>query len=188
MLRKTILVLGILVSVVAGYGATPPPWPPISQPEIQLTFEPVSGDHLPEGVSLYHKSDNETPDETAARIVNIAQVHLSAGKEVDLIVKADEGGSAGTYYDIYKKKDGGYETIGWLGAGFNIKILAKYNGYHQIEFWSRGGGGSYVRLLYRYIKGQYKCIRIDDYERAEYADDVQQMQQYYVGTRKPDDN
>ena len=43
--------------------------------------------------------------------------------------------------------------------------MEAYDGKPQIEVWSRGGGGSWSRELYRYIKGEYRSIRIDDFEQ-----------------------
>ena len=43
-------------------------------------------------------------------------------------------------------------------------MLELYRGKPQIEIWGRGGGGYWSRSLYRYISGEYRCVRTDEFE------------------------
>jgi len=45
------------------------------------------------------------------------------------------------------------------------RLLAPYVGRPQIEVWGRGGGGSWTRELYRYENGEYRSVRIDEFEQ-----------------------
>jgi hypothetical protein len=46
------------------------------------------------------------------------------------------------------------------------RLLEDYNGKPQIEIWGRGGGGNWSRCLYRYVSGEYRCVRIDAFEES----------------------
>ena len=151
---------------------TSPPWP--KAVGAHLTFKTVAAANLPDGVALYDKGD-QTPEERAKRSVGIAHVDLNGDGVPELVVAADEGGSAGGYYDVYQRRHGQYQNIGWLGAGGAPMLLSRHNGFYQLEVWSRGGSQDRVRQLFRYSHGAYHCIRIDDFHIGE-----------YVGTRKPD--
>ena len=148
------------------WAAPEPKWPKEVRSLAESDFKAVSGADLPSGVSLYNKGD-ETLEERARRVVHIASVDLDGDSVPELIVKADLGGSAGVYYDVYRKEPNGYRHLGNLGAGFGIKLLSRAGGFLQIEIWSRGGGGDYVRLLFRFDHGEYRRVRTDDYHGYE---------------------
>lgn len=42
-------------------------------------------------------------------------------------------------------------------------VLERFGGYLQFELWTRGAAGSWSRHLYRFARGQYRCVRIDDF-------------------------
>ena len=171
MIFRVLLFAGLFAATTALAG-TPPPWPKAAGPH--LAFKTVSATNLPDGVALYNKG-GQTPEERAGRSVGIARVNLNSDGVPELVVAADEGGSAGGYYDVYQKRHGHYQNIGWLGAGSTPTLLSRHNGFYQLEVWSRGGSQDRVRQLFRYFRGTYHCTRIDDFHAGEYA-----------GTRKPD--
>ena len=140
-----------------------PKWPKTIRELKEADFEPTAAKDIPQGVALYNRGEDETPESRSKRVIHIARVDLNGDSVPELVVGADAGGSAGGYYDVYQKQGDAYKCIGNLGAGFGIRILAKNNGFCQIEIWSRGGAGAYVRELYRYEKGEYRNVRTDDY-------------------------
>ena len=146
--------------------ATEPPWPREIRQIAMSDYKPVLVANMPEGISLYNHP-NETLAQREKRILHIASFKIKSSSDDVLIVKADEGGSAGAYQDIYRKQKGGYVCIGQLGAGFGIKLLTSYGGYPQIEYWSRGGGGNFTRELFRFEHGKYKSIRGEDFRGYE---------------------
>ena len=157
MIFRALLLAGLFAATTARAG-TSPRWP--KAVGVSLTFETVSAANLPEGVALYDKGD-QTPEERAGRSVSIARVDLNGDDIPELVVAADEGGSAGGYYDVYQKRHGYYQNIGWLGAGSGPTLLSRHNGFYQLEVWSHGGSQDRVRQLFRYFLGAYHFIRID---------------------------
>lgn len=75
------------------------------------------------------------------------------------------------------------------------RILEDYRGFPQFEVWSRAGGGSWCRSLYRYEGKEYIWIRTDEFtDFAEFARDktiTTNMPEdkailYFVETRYPE--
>ncbi len=132
---------------------------------------------MPDGISLYAHPD-ETPEQRKQRVLHIASVDLDGDSVPELLVQADEGGSAGVYCDIYQKRHSSYRQIGFLVAGSHISLLSPFGGYNQLEIWSRAGAGAYTRLLFRFERGEYRCVRIDEFRGYEGT---------YLGTRKGDE-
>lgn len=44
-------------------------------------------------------------------------------------------------------------------------VLEIWQGHPQFEIWGRGGGGYWTRGLYRFIEGQYRAVRYDEFEQ-----------------------
>jgi hypothetical protein len=42
-------------------------------------------------------------------------------------------------------------------------VLDRFGGYPQLELWTRRDAGLWSRHLYRFVRGQYRCVRIDDF-------------------------
>src|SRR5688572_29926399 len=42
-------------------------------------------------------------------------------------------------------------------------VLERFGGSLQFELWTRGAAGSWSRHLYRFVRGQYRSVRIDDF-------------------------
>jgi len=76
------------------------------------------------------------------------------------------GGSGGPIVEITIRERKGKWIAHLLTQSVGERLLEAYNGRPQIEVWSRGGGGSWSRELYRYIKGEYRSTRIDDFEHV----------------------
>ncbi|MEM1060445.1 MAG: hypothetical protein AAGK14_14620 [Verrucomicrobiota bacterium] len=73
------------------------------------------------------------------------------------------GGSGGPFYMIVTPtKDGGFEEIGSLQGGFELR--KSHGGWAQIEVASRGGGGTMSRVLLRHEKGRYRAVRNEDHD------------------------
>jgi hypothetical protein len=107
-----------------------------------------------------------------------------------------EGGSGGPMMDIKlrHKKSGRVYDVG--GQTVGERLLEDYDGHPQIEIWGRGGGGSWSRCLYRYVRRQYRCARIDEFTESESrANDKSRTATlphskdvlYFSETRIPDD-
>lgn len=112
------------------------------------------------------------------------------------------GGSGGPMveYVLRDKKTGWKATL--LEQSTGQRVLEDYRGRPQLEIWGRGGGGSWSRELYRYIDGEYRSVRLDEFEetphhhnegalRAEMPSsrqgrgDDQEEHLYFVETRLP---
>ena len=45
-------------------------------------------------------------------------------------------------------------------------LLELRSGYPQLEIWGRGGGGYWTRGLYRFVSGEYRAVRYDEFEES----------------------
>ncbi len=82
-------------------------------------------------------------------------------------------------------------------------VLESWHGYPQLEIWGRGGGEYWTRCLHRFVSGEYRCVRCDEFEewprhhnehaltvRAPFAPNGQEDDElgrtlYLVGTHIP---
>ena len=105
------------------------------------------------------------------------------------------GGSGGPIGQIDIKNQKSQKKYSFDFQTVGARILEFYNGLPQFEVWSRAGGGSWCRSLYRFEKGKFQNMRIDDFTEFSFkatdksitttltrSDDTL----YYVGTRYPD--
>ncbi len=75
------------------------------------------------------------------------------------------GGSGGPIVKITIKDRTGLWQASLTTQSVGERLLAPYLGRPQIEVWGRGGGGSWTRVLYRYVNGEYRSVRIDQFEQ-----------------------
>ena len=92
----------------------------------------------------------------------------SRGYEVSLRVPSDpkiqsSGGSGGPMVEITLHDMKRHWSTSFTEQSVGERLLEDYRGKPQIEIWARVGGGSWVRGLHRYISGQYRCVRIDEF-------------------------
>ncbi len=74
------------------------------------------------------------------------------------------GGSGGPIVEIkLRDRKSGWSSI-LTEQSVGQRLLESYNGRPQIEIWGRGGGGYWSRELYRFLSGEYRSVRIDDFE------------------------
>jgi hypothetical protein len=74
------------------------------------------------------------------------------------------GGSGGPIVEITVRDTKSHWSATFGGQSVGERLLEDYHSKPQFELWGRGGGGDWSRLLYRYISGEYRCVRIDDFE------------------------
>ncbi len=74
------------------------------------------------------------------------------------------GGSGGPIVEIalHDLKSGWKTKL--LTQSVGQRILESWNGRPQIETWGRAGGGTFTRILSRFIAGEYRDVRVDDFE------------------------
>ena len=176
-MKPIILLLAILLPVAA-MGAEPDiakiPWPKALQ-------------DFPRGEAVSFTSGNyrislRVPDDPA-----IQAAGGSGGQMVEFTLRDTKGPWSATLTE---------QSVG-------ERLLESYDGRPQLEIWGRGGGGSWSRSLYRYISGEYRCIRTDAFEEAPRHNnqnspaaempsarrgkaDQQSEKLYFVETRLPD--
>ena len=104
------------------------------------------------------------------------------------------GGTGGGMVDIVVENvRTGAERKEWEQS-VGIRILEFYHGWPQFEIWSRAGGGTWCRSLYRFTGKDYEIVRTDDFTESDFdakdksrtttmpgEDDVL----YFVETRVP---
>jgi hypothetical protein len=96
----------------------------------------------------------------------------------ELFIDDGTGGSGGRGWSIYEKINRNWKRIG-DGIGAPI-ICAPHNGYFQIAYWSRGGGGTFGKCLLRFEGDRYHLVRLEDWKDI---DDEGHRQ--FVGARDP---
>jgi hypothetical protein len=89
-------------------------------------------------------------------------IDLRGDHHKQLIINNGGGGSGGRSWSIYDKIAGKWKMIG-EGQGAPI-ICSKYNGYHQIAMWGRGGGGNFTKELLRFEGDRYHLVRLEDWK------------------------
>ncbi len=72
-------------------------------------------------------------------------------------------GTGGTFFMILTPGNGSYRSIGTI-QGFGFQFHAAKNGWLQIEYVSRGGGGNYTRFLLANDEGKYQGIRTEHHD------------------------
>ena len=94
---------------------------------------------------------------------DVYYVDLNEDGEREMIVCLGRDGIT-TDFAVFQRHADKWNDIGAIiGLG---KICAMANGYYQLESDRDYRGGSTGRNLYRFIKGQYRLIRSEEYERG----------------------
>jgi hypothetical protein len=76
------------------------------------------------------------------------------------------GGSGGPIVELtLRDRKSGWHTR-FTTQSVGERLLVSWHGKPQIEIWGRGGGGSWTRELYRFIEGEYRSVRIDEFEHV----------------------
>lgn len=78
------------------------------------------------------------------------------------------GGSGGRIYTftVSHLPSGRRRTFDDQSVGVRL-LRPLFDGRPQLEIWGRGGGGSWSRCLTRFVRGEYRCVRIDDFTELE---------------------
>jgi hypothetical protein len=73
------------------------------------------------------------------------------------------GGSGGSIAVIEVRNKSNKLITSLTTQSVGGRVLETYQGFPQFEVWSRAGGGSWCRSLYRYEKKEYIWIRTDEF-------------------------
>ncbi len=165
-------VLFILASGFEASAQSPFHWPKKIEPQPKLEWLQITRAQAPPGVG-WVSLDDGSPEEALRDSSKIAWIDLNHDGIPAAIVDDRQGGTAGGSCGIYQKGETGkYRCIADTPLG--ISFCVPYNGYYQIEGWSRAGGGEYTRMLFQFQKGRYHLIRLEDYrgqgEDAQYLE------------------
>jgi len=74
------------------------------------------------------------------------------------------GGSGGPMVEFSLRDAKSPWSTTFIEQSVGERVLEPYRGKPQLEIWGRGGGGYWNRSLYRYISGEYRCVRTDEFE------------------------
>jgi hypothetical protein len=93
-------------------------------------------------------------------------------------------------------KTGAIHTF--VAQSVGMAVLKAYRGWPQFEIWSRAGGGSWCRSLYRLNGRRYDYVRTDEFteldsksvdkSRMARIPGDEDMRLYFVETRLPESN
>jgi hypothetical protein len=149
-----VLILWFLLVALAG-AADPAPWP--NPAKIKAGFTDTPPNKLPRGLDF----DQLTVEGHEPHTVGICWLDLNRDGTPELLVDSHEGGTGGSYKHIFAKTRSGFRHIaGWQGG---VQFLTSANGYYQFESWSSGGGGEFSTALFRFERGRYRCVRLEDW-------------------------
>lgn len=76
------------------------------------------------------------------------------------------GGSGGPMVEFNLRDSQKRWQATFITQSIGERLLKSYHGKPQIEIWGRGGGGNRTRCLYRYLSGEYRAVRFDDFEES----------------------
>ena len=149
-----IVTLSVLL-VAASYASEPQPWPEAA--DLKLEFAVTPPDTLPRGLDF----DQVTVEGHEPHNVGICWLDLNRDGTPELLVDSHEGGTGGSYKLIFARTSSGFRRIASFMGG--LTFVAPVNGYYQLESWSSAGGGEFSRALYRYERGRYRMVRLEDW-------------------------
>lgn len=72
-------------------------------------------------------------------------------------------GSGGHWVEIELRNTKSLWSATFTTQSVGGRLLEDHDGWPQVENWGRGGGGYWTRSLYRYVSGEYKCVRTDEF-------------------------
>ncbi len=149
-----ILTAGMLFAA-ASQAAEPQPWPNPSVTKVEFTI--TEPNKLPRGLDFAQVTvEGHDPHN-----VGVCWLDLNRDGIPELLIDSHEGGTGGSYKLVFAKTRSGFRRIGsWMGG---VTLVVPENGYHQIERWSSAGGGTFSRVLYRYERGRYRMVRLEDW-------------------------
>jgi hypothetical protein len=94
---------------------------------------------------------------------SIYYLDLNDGGEKEMIAYLGPDGVTSDFA-IFQHKGHSWQEIGtFIGLW---KVCEKANGYYQLEAGRHFGGGSTARELYRFVRGKYRLIRTEEFERG----------------------
>ena len=99
------------------------------------------------------KSDGKLPDQVDCQLLD-----LNSDQSLEYLVNSRAGGSSGTLWYIFSKRQGVWKMVGECQ---NYSIVKKQNGWHGIVHTSRGGGEHYTKIF------QSFSIEKDEYVTTE---------------------
>lgn len=144
-----------LLSAVTSEAAESQPWPKPSDTKVEFTI--TEPNKLPRGLDF----DQVTIEGHAPHNVGICWLDLNRDGTPELLVDSHEGGTGGSYKLVFARTRSGFRRIAsWMGG---VTVLPPANGYSQFESWSSAGGGTFSRALYRYERGRYRMVRLEDW-------------------------
>jgi hypothetical protein len=94
---------------------------------------------------------------------SVYYVDLNEDGTKEIIVSMGQNGQQEDM-GIFQFKGGKWTDIGTFENG--CSFCSKWNGYYQIEDGGNGGGGITSRRLLRFIRGRYREVRDEIYERG----------------------
>jgi hypothetical protein len=76
------------------------------------------------------------------------------------------GGSGGPMLEFRVLRSRTGQTHTFYAQNVCAVLLEPRSGYPQLEIWGRGGGGYWTRGLYRFVSGEYRAVRYDEFEES----------------------
>ncbi len=135
------------------------PWPKTLETLTDESFTEIKASTLHKDISIMQREDIDQ----SKRVLGILKRDLNQDGTKEILIEHDLGAGGGAYYSIYQQRGDKLTAIAEL-QGSEIAILAPFNHFAQIELWSGSGVEYEIRLLMRYIRGRYRCVRVDRFK------------------------
>lgn len=137
-------------------------WPVPAKDSPDFQPETVQVKDLPGELQTAIKENWE--NESLPESVELFRSDLNGDKKKEIFLAIPIlRGTAGTFYSILTPTEKGYSDAGSL-QGFGVSFLEAKNGWYQIEFASRGGGGNYTRCLLTFDGKEYMITRNEGHD------------------------
>lgn len=127
--------------------------------EIPITEKTLTHQEFPEGLRKellkldWGTSDGKLPDHVDCQLLD-----LNSDQSLEYLVNSRAGGSSGTLWYIFSKRQGVWKMVGECQ---HYSIVKQKNGWYGIVDISRGGGGHYTKSF------QSFAIEKDEYITTE---------------------
>jgi hypothetical protein len=115
--------------------------------------------------ALMKVDDVQRGTDSLPELLQVGRIDLNGDRVNEFIVHSTATYSGGPYLLLYQQRKDKFVHIAdsWGSLYFGPRV----NGYLQIVSQSRGGAGAYVRQLQQFVGGEYRAVRVADYQSDE---------------------
>ena len=169
----------VFLIAITGHFLIGADFPPKIDADFHLDPTDLTPAELPKGLRQRLLDDPDGifkgEDGKLAKTLQVLMLDLNEDKEPEYMVWDPASYTGGSVIHLFSSADSGFKPIGAIQGEY---YLAKaVNGYYQIVYTARAGGGTYERRLATYKNGAYMDthaaeFRFDDNDNIVYKKDL----------------